>query len=257
MNQCISRLVANSRLCQSMYRAEIEFDTAMDTFKPGQFVTVRVGASVVPLLRRPFAVASAEPRVKRASFIYQVRGSGTEMLSNTAPGATLDIIGPLGKPFPLPDSQQFSVLIAGGIGLGPVLFLADTLQQAGYACSFVFGCRSGSFIPERLFDGRNVVVCTDDGSTGFKGTVVSYLESIAGNIPENARIYCCGPEPMLKGCHLFAQKHQFSCFVSVEQVMACGVGACMGCAVKMAGNGLYARACKEGPVFNSKDLLWE
>jgi dihydroorotate dehydrogenase electron transfer subunit len=224
---------------------------------PGQFLTVRISPSVVPLLRRPFAISRLNAEKDGLSFIYQIRGAGTELLSTFGHDSEVDIIGPLGTPFPLPAQGQHSMLVAGGIGLGPVLFLADTLQQSGYDHSFVFGCRSAAFLPGALFTDRSVAVCTDDGSSGFAGNVVEYLDSIAGELPADTRIYCCGPEPMLKGCHRFAMAHGLSCYVSVEQIMACGVGACMGCAVRLADGVSYARACREGPVFDSKELAWD
>ena len=116
---------------------------------------------------------------------------------------------------------------------------------------------SHGIVPEPLFKNRAGVVCTDNGSSGFAGNVVEYLESIENDLPPDTRIYCCGPEPMLRGCHRFALRHGFTCHVSVEQVMACGVGACMGCAVRLADGVSYARACREGPVFDSKELAWE
>ena len=256
MNQFTAKLYSNSRLCASMYLAEFECNDNIENSAPGQFLTVRITTTTVPLLRRPFAFSGISSSKQRAAFIYQVRGGGTEILSRFGKETELDIIAPLGKPFPLPEPDQYSLVVAGGIGLGPILFLADTLKKNGTPHKFVFGCRSKSWLPEGLWSGDEVL-CTDDGSFGFKGNVVAYLETIADELPKNTRIYCCGPEPMLKGCHLFAIHHHFSCFVSVEQVMACGVGACMGCAVKLAGGRSYARACKEGPVFESKELAWE
>ncbi len=240
-----------------MFEIRLRAAASVVTGQPGQFLTVRISPSVVPLLRRPFAISRLTTEKNDISFIYQIRGAGTELLSTFGCGSEVDVIGPLGTPFPLPLPGQHSVLVAGGIGLGPVLFLADTLQLSGLDHSFVFGCRSAAFLPEALFADRSVTVCTDDGSSGFAGNVVEYLESVAGELPADTRIYCCGPEPMLKGCHRFAMDHGFTCFVSVEQVMACGVGACMGCAVRLADGVSFARACREGPVFDSKELAWD
>ena len=255
MKQYTARILSNKQVAASMFVIDLQCD--IDPAKPGQFITVRVASSVVPLLRRPFALSRIDRERRSVSFIYQVRGAGTELLSTYGCGVEVDIIGPLGKPFPLPAREHFSLLVAGGIGLGPVLFLEEMLRGKGYESALVFGCRSTSYIPGSLFESRSVTVCTDDGSSGFSGNVVTYLESIADGLPETTRIYCCGPEPMLKGCHDFALRYNFPCHVSVEQVMACGVGACMGCAVRLADGTSYARACREGPVFDSKDLAWD
>lgn len=255
MKQSAAKILSNEQVGTSIYTIDLQCD--IDAGIPGQFVTVRIAPSVVPLLRRPFALSRIDRECNSISFIYQVRGTGTELLSTYGCGAEVDIIGPLGKPFPLPAREHFSLLVAGGIGLGPVLFLEETLRGAGYESALVFGCRSASHIPGALFEHRSVTVCTDDGSSGFSGNVVAYLESIAEGLPENTRIYCCGPEPMLKECHNFAVRYNYPCYVSVEQVMACGVGACMGCAVRLADGRSYARACREGPVFDSKELAWD
>ena len=122
----------------------------------------------------------------------------------------------------------------------------------------VFGCRTKNLVPaSRTFAGikSGTAVCTDDGSAGFRGTAGDYLKSIEQTISSDTVVYACGPTPLLKACHEFSARRGCGCFVSVEQVMACGVGACLGCAVKAAEGG-YKRACTDGPVFNSKELQW-
>ncbi len=257
MKQYISPILSNTALCTSMYQLEFQLEGMSEPPLPGQFFTVRIAESLVPLLRRPFAFSRFEKERNCASCIYQVRGKGTELLSALGNPATLDIIASLGKPFPLPQRHQAALLIAGGIGLGPILFLANVLQRRESAYRLIFGCRSEEFIPSAIFQDQPAVFCTDDGSRGFHGTVVDYLATIVPSITPDTVLYCCGPRAMLRGCHTFSCDHQLRCFVSVEQVMACGVGACMGCAVKVRGEPSYVRACKDGPVFDSRDILWE
>jgi dihydroorotate dehydrogenase electron transfer subunit len=257
MKHHITPLLSNSTLCNSMYLLEFRLDGIDEPPLPGQFFTLRVSDLPLPLLRRPFAFAHFSVADQRASCIYQVRGSATGILSTLGSGASLDIIAPLGKPFPLPHSHDRPLLVAGGIGLGPILFLADTLQQGGIDSRLVFGCRSASHLPESVFENRAVTFCTDDGSRGFHGMVVDYLKTIAASLSPDTVLYCCGPRPMLLGCHQYANDHQLRCIVSVEQVMACGVGACMGCVVKVRDHRSFVRACKEGPVFESREIAWE
>lgn len=240
-----------------MRQLDFLVDAAGEAPLAGHFFTLRITNSISPLLRRPFAFSGFDPASGRASCIYQVRGNGTELLATLGERAPLDIIGPLGRPFPLPAPGEQPVLVAGGIGLGPILFLSRALASAGIVSPFIFGCRSAAFFPQRAFYGIPVTVCTDDGSLGFRGTVADYLKSISTGLPARTVLYCCGPHPMLRGCHDFALQRSIRCIVSVEQTMACGVGACMGCAVRMRGSTPYARACKEGPVFESGDLLWD
>lgn len=257
MKQYITQLVSNFALCESMYMLEFYLDGIGKPPLPGQFFTLRIGSLPAPLLRRPFAFARFSDTDRLASCIYVVRGIATAILRTLGNGTSLDIIAPLGRPFPLSQPHERPLLVAGGTGLGPILFLADTLLQRGIDCRLVFGCRSATHLPDALFENRNASLCTDDGSKGFHGTVIDYLKKIADSLPRDTVLYCCGPGPMLQMCHQFAKDHCFRCFVSVEQVMACGVGACMGCAVRLRDHGSYVRACKEGPVFDSEEVEWE
>lgn len=238
-----------------MYQIDFEWDTKIEPPKPGQFFTVRVSYSTVPLLRRPFAFSAFNKTENKASGIYQVRGSGTRMLSAMKTGEYVDIIAPLGKPFPEKPENKV-LLIAGGIGIGPILFLRNRITAMQGNTHFIFGCRSGEFLPNIVKGMQSVSICSDDGSVGFKGTVTDYLgensELVSGSV-----MYCCGPYPMLRTCHRLALEHDIDCFISVEQVMACGVGACMGCVVRVHGEPEYVRACKEGPVFNSREIEWD
>jgi dihydroorotate dehydrogenase electron transfer subunit len=139
--------------------------------------------------------------------------------------------------------------------LGPILFLVNYLKARSIPVTFVFGCRTSSFVPDSdAFRAALPHICTDDGSTGFKGNSISYIEQNV-KIDGKTVLYGCGPHLMLKSLSSLAEGIQAQAWVSVEQVMACGVGACMGCAVKTVSG--YARACKEGPVFNAKDIVWE
>jgi dihydroorotate dehydrogenase electron transfer subunit len=257
MKQFTGTILRNQTLTAGCYELEFTWEKTAGSPLPGQFFTVRVSEDTVPLLRRPMAFSAFDEKKGTASMIFQKRGRGTALLSAQQKGHGLDIIGPLGKPFPMPAKGCKALLVAGGIGLGPLLFLATRLREAGTPAAFVFGCRTKSLIPSSSgdFTGLGPAVCTDDGSAGFRGTAGDYLKSIESTINNGTAVYACGPLPLLSACHEFAGRRGGECFVSIEQVMACGVGACMGCAVKSAGGG-YKRACTEGPVFNSKDLKW-
>jgi dihydroorotate dehydrogenase electron transfer subunit len=224
---------------------------------PGQFLTLRISCSSVPLLRRPFAVSGFNPAEKRGEFIFLKRGAGTALLTGKAPGEPLDVIGPLGIGFPIPEANQHPVLIAGGIGIGPILFLAEKLNQLGINYDFLTGSRDASSLPSQAVLERipHARLFTDDGSAGTAGFPVDLLPELIGQV-KHPVIYACGPDAMLRRCHFTAAESGVPCWVSVEQVMACGVGACMGCAVPLADGTSYARACTEGPVFRSSDVWW-
>jgi dihydroorotate dehydrogenase electron transfer subunit len=220
---------------------------------PGQFFTLKASPFSDPLLRRPLAFSDASG--DRASAIYQVRGPATRLLSALSVNSPLDIIAPLGRGFPLEDEPSAKLLVAGGIGLGPILFLARRLRISGSPgkMEFVAGFRDASSLPDIGFPAGSVI-CTDDGSLGFGGTTVDYLRK--RNLPEGSSVFACGPHPMLAALAGLATERKWNAFFSVEQWMACGVGACMGCVVRRADGG-YSRACSEGPVFRAEEIDWE
>jgi dihydroorotate dehydrogenase electron transfer subunit len=257
MKQFSAAILGSYPLSTGYFECEFTWDKAAPSPEPGQFFTVRASEGTVPLLRRPFAFSAFDEKEGTASMIFQKRGRGTEILAAKQKGDRLDVIGPLGQSFPMPNRGEKALLVAGGIGIGPIVFLAKTLQKGKIPVIMVFGCRTASLLPSGgSFAASEAVICTDDGSRGFKGTAGDYLKSIENTIDNRTSIYACGPLPLLKACHESAVRRGCECYVSVEQVMACGVGACMGCAVKSAKGG-YKRACTEGPIFNSKDLKWE
>jgi len=188
--------------------------------------------------------------------MYQVRGPATRLLSALAESDSLDVIAPLGKSF-VPEPRKKMILVAGGIGIGPILFLYSQAVASETDACMIFGCRSKEYLPDVITGDSSIMICSDDGSVGFNGTVTEYLEATSGEQLAESVLFSCGPYPMLHACHRLAEEYNTDCYVSVEQVMACGVGACMGCAVKVHGEPGYVRACKEGPVFNSRDIQWE
>ncbi|MDA8427157.1 MAG: hypothetical protein M0Z80_13600 [Treponema sp.] len=291
MKQFDAAIVANRSLAESWRELALEWDSSAGLPEPGQFFTFRASGSTDPLLRRPLAFSAVDRDASRASAIYQVRGQATRLLSELALGSRIDILGPLGRAFPAPGPDEIPILVAGGIGLGPVLFLARELGAArraasaalagaaasagtaaapagapaapaaapaasgGVAASFaglapilVLGFRSALAIP-RLELPPDAILCTDDGSRGFRGTVLDWLEREA---PEGtARLYACGPAAMLAALAAYARRRGWKASLSAEQWMACGVGACMGCALPRADGKGYLRACADGPVFDS------
>ncbi len=258
MSHLTPRILSNTPLCTDFHELTFGWEQGLPEPLPGQFVTVRVSDGTTPLLRRPLAFSGIDSARGTASFICQKRGTATELLVGKREGDTLDLIGPLGNSFPEPAPGKKAVLVAGGIGLGPMLFLAKRLAAAKAAVVFVYGCRGKALIPTSdSFKRASPVVCTDDGSEGFHGTSVDYVKTLPPAVLDNAEFYACGPNVMMKACHEVAQQHGAKCWVSMEQVMACGVGACMGCAVRVKGMGQeYARVCADGPVFGSEVIAW-
>ena len=257
MKRFFSTIQLNRQISQDFYEAVFDWISNDYIPKPGQFLTIRVSDSTVPLLRRPFAFSGFDRKNNKASIIYQKRGKATEILAGRKVGDKMDIIGPMGNSFNIGKEIKKCIVVAGGIGLGPMVYTARYVKDSGKNVLFIFGARNKLLIPEKsIFNSLDLIKCTDDGSEGFKGTSVDYLTSLSESELNDAVILACGPKLMLKGCHEFAKKHNIQCHVSMEQIMACGVGACMGCVIKLVGKPDFARVCSEGPVFNSRDIIW-
>jgi dihydroorotate dehydrogenase electron transfer subunit len=256
MKQFNARVLRNRRICLDFYEMSFDWDAGAGLPGPGQFFTVRVSRDPIPLLRRPFAFSSYSRVTGAAAMIYQRRGRGTEILCARQKGDEIDVLGPLGRHFPLPESGRKALLVAGGIGVGPILFLARVLRQLKCEYRVIFGCKTAALVPGmRSFTSHEPQLCTDDGSAGFRGTTGDFLKSIERTVGTDTVLYACGPMAMLKTCHDFSARRGIVCHVSVEQIMACGVGACMGCAIRSARGG-YVRVCTEGPVFESNEIIW-
>ncbi len=244
MKQFEAEIISNRAVAPGWKELVLSWDKGAGQPEPGQFLSLRVSPRSDPLLRRPFAFSGMSEDGGRVSAIYQVRGPATSILAELAPGSAIDAIGPLGRGFPRPGPGELAILAAGGIGLGPVLFLAKSLA----ASTLVLGFREASALP-RLDLPQGCVTCTDDGSSGFRGKP---SEWISRNVPSGlVRLYGCGPAPMLAALAGLAAERSWASSLSAEQWMACGVGACMGCALRRSDGAGYLRACSDGPVFSA------
>ena len=208
-------------------------------------------------MRRPFAYSDSGDN--GFSFIYEIRGSATRDLADLDDGRSVDWIGPLGSAFPEAPVESRPVLIAGGIGVGPILFLARELAETGAEILVLLGSRNAGLVPRLEWpETAEVRICTDDGSHGIHGTA---LDGLTGTDLTNAAFYTCGPNPMMAAVHRLALDTGRPCWVSMEEMMACGVGACQGCAIPVIDENdlsrpAYKRACVEGPIFDSRELVW-
>lgn len=220
---------------------------------PGQFVNIRVEDSLLPFLRRPFSLFAVDAPV--ASIIFSAIGIGTKLLSQKKPGASLDIIGPLGNGvFPLDDGGfATALLVAGGLGVATFPFLTSRLAQTKNVFTFI-GARTASNVIRRGL--KNIQIATDDGSEGFHGTVVDLFKAfIKEQSLDTPRIYSCGPMPMMRAVAHFAKEKNIPCYVALECEMACGIGLCQGCPVETTmGEKKYNLVCKDGPVFETRKV---
>jgi len=220
--------------------------------KPGQFVMVRCAEGHDPLLRRPLGIHRVDS-VGRVALLYQVAGRGTAWLSQRKPGDPIDLIGPLGNGFVVKPEIRSLLLLAGGIGFTPLAFMADMAIKEGRTATVVMGSRSDKYLyPEsQLPVGIKIVIATEDGSKGRRGLVTQIVDEFVGQADQ---VFACGPIAMYKAMAGMDCLKGRSVQVSLEERMACGVGACYGCTVKTR-KGLK-QVCRDGPVFDLADIVW-
>lgn len=257
IKQVTGRVVSNKQVKIGYFLMKIAAPEIAGEAKPGQFITLRCAATSSPLLRRPFCFH----KIGKDEFqiLYEVVGKGTSILSAMNPGEDIDILGPLGNGFKIPEKKKDFILVCGGIGAAPLVALAEDLakkkQNKIYA---IIGARTKkTFLCERDFRqlGIKTFIATDDGSIGFKGHATSLLENLLSTVDSQlSTIYACGPEAMHKTLYRIAEKLNLECYASLEENIACGVGACLGCAIKTKGGNKLV--CKDGPVFKLNDIVW-
>ena len=267
MLQIRAKILYNKRVKDNYFHLVLEAPRINKKSLPGQFLNIKVNAGYEPLLRRPFSVH----RVKgiNIEILYEVVGNATGILSRRKSGEYLDVIGPLGNGFnyrlPITD-YRLPILVSGGMGVAPLVFLADTLAHSQHCPAgkkkilVLIGAKTrNQLLCEREFKrlGCNVKISTDDGSKGFKGQVTDLLKRVLRLAISDKRlaIYACGPRPMLKEISRISKKHKIPAQVSLEEHMACGIGVCLGCAVNTKEG--FKRVCKEGPVFNADEISWK
>ncbi|HHW47434.1 MAG TPA: dihydroorotate dehydrogenase electron transfer subunit [Clostridiaceae bacterium] len=227
---------------------------------PGQFVNIRSCEGINTLLRRPISILRVDRDKGAFDIVFQVRGKGTGMLAMKKAGDTVDIIGPLGKPFFINESFRKIAVVGGGIGIFPLLFLLKEMQSAEKTVFLGFRNKECIVLSddfEKACDSLHIA--TDDGSAGRKGLVTGLLEESLDNGQTFDIIYACGPGPMLKKVAYLAKKHNIRCQVSLEQRMGCGIGACLVCAckTKQGDDWDYSHVCKDGPVFWSDQIIFD
>lgn len=225
--------------------------------QPGQFVHVRIPSIEASRLRRPFSIYDANPEEGLLYVLYKVVGFGTQKLSELPVGTTMDILGPIGTPFPL-EASGTPYLVGGGYGVAPLWFLATRLPQKGIL--FVGGRTAQDILEtERFVDaGWDVRIATQDGSLGTQGLVTLPLDEALAENPK-AELYACGPDGMLRAVGERAMKYDIKGWLSLDKHMVCGVGACLACVQKIrtaAGDEVLKRVCVDGPVFESREIVW-
>jgi dihydroorotate dehydrogenase electron transfer subunit len=244
----------NDRVAEGVGLLSLRAARIAHAVRPGQFIHLRIATGADFLLRRPFSVHQAASDTVR--ILFQVLGRGTRELSQKEPGDEMDAIGPLGHGWDVPEGATHALLVAGGLGAAPLGMLAEELSARGVAVSVAHGAPTADrLVARELFESqaRRVEVATDDGSAGARGLVTSVSERLLAEDRPDV-VFACGPEAMSRVVAAQARAAGVPCQVSLERLMACGVGACLSCVVSTSTG--RKRACVEGPVFNAEEVRW-
>ncbi|WP_418573723.1 dihydroorotate dehydrogenase electron transfer subunit [Phocaeicola sp.] len=245
----------NLRLHANYVLIKLTQEAPLPEMLPGQFAEIRVDGSPTTFLRRPISINYVDREKNEVWFLVQLVGDGTRKLATVEKGDTVNVVLPLGNGFTIPDSPDTKVLlVGGGVGTAPMLYLGEALLKRGCKPTFLLGARSQNDLLqlEEFKALGDVYITTEDGSMGEKGyvTMHSVLKEKRFDL-----ICTCGPKPMMVAVAKYAKAEGIECEVSLENTMACGVGACL-CCVEKTDEG-HVCVCKEGPVFNIKKLLWQ
>ncbi len=229
-------------------------DEVLPAIFPGQFVQVRIDHTPEAYLRRPISIHWVDVEHNELYLLVQLVGAGTRYLAQLSEGDRLNLLLPLGNGFSIPETSCNCLLVGGGIGVAPLLYLGKCLKEKGHSVQFLLGARSAAdLVRLEAFEAlAPVSVTTEDGSMGEKGFVTGH--PVLDRWPVDA-IACCGPLPMMKAVAKLADSKGIDCEVSLENRMACGLGACLCCVENTREQG-HVCVCQDGPVFNTKQLLW-
>ncbi len=246
----IAPIVRQEEIADDIYSMWIEAKDIAEHAKAGQFLSVysNDGSRLLP---RPISICEIDREKGKLRLVYRVAGKGTKEFSDMHAAATLKVMGPLGNGFPKKEKKAF--LIGGGIGIPPMLELAKELDCEK---QMVLGYRDELFLNDEFKPYGTVMIATEDGSAGTKGNV---LDAIRENGLTADIIYACGPTPMLRAIKQYAAEHDIECYISMEERMACGIGACLACVCQSKDKDAHSnvnnkRICKEGPVFLAEEV---
>ena len=258
--QIMAELVKKEQLKPDIFKFSVKAPKIVKSAKPGNFIEIRVSETTEPFLRRPISIYNLDKENGILEFIFQVKGKGTEILAKREVGKQVDIVGPIGYGTFKYEAYEKLAIIGGGIGVFPLYELAKCAKADNKNVTTYLGFRNKDFVVlEKEFNevSDRLILTTDDGSYAKQGFAINYLKEDIEEGKINA-IYACGPLPMLKAVQKLAKEKNIPCQISLEEKMGCGIGVCLGCAVKTAKSPAdapeYIHVCKAGPVFNAKDV---
>lgn len=248
-------VIENKQISDTLFTLKIQAPKIAHESKPGQFINLYFNNDV-KIFPRPFSISEID---SEGIFVrYKTIGSQTVKMSNWKKGDKVKVLGPLGNSFHVDLENIMShVLVGGGIGVAPLFYLRDYIVKNGGGVHFFIGATSRDEHFIKTDDKSDLYLASDDGSLGFNGNVVSLMKEYIDKLPQPVIIYSCGPEPMLQALKEFGSKKDYDIQVSMEKIMGCGNGLCQGCAIRMEKHidRKYLLACKDGPIFQAKDIL--
>lgn len=243
-------IIRQERIAAGIYSLWLNTSKIAKFAKPGQFISVycKDGSRILP---RPISICEIDKDNNAIRIVYRIAGAGTREIADYGTGTTLEILGPLGNGFPVKDKK--AMIIGGGIGIPPMLQLAKELKGEKL---IVVGYKDETFLDAELGKFGNIYIATEDGSAGTKGNV---MNAIAEHQLKADIIYACGPTPMLKAIQRYGREHEIETWLSMEERMACGIGACLACVCKSKDKDEHThvhnkRICKDGPVFSAQEV---
>ncbi|UCC90112.1 MAG: dihydroorotate dehydrogenase electron transfer subunit [Dehalococcoidia bacterium] len=253
MEQVLASIIYNSEVVPGVYLIWLESAQIASQAKPGQFAMVRCGKGAEYPLRRPLSIHRLDNN--KLAFLFTIIGKGTHWLAQRQAGTNIDLLGPLGNGYTVQPGSRKLLLLAGGIGIAPLCFLAEKAINQGCSVTLLLGASTATQLyPRHLLPAQaELVITTEDGTAGREGMITDFVHDFVGQADQ---IFACGPASMYQT--MAAQKQQLKgkpVQISLEMRMGCGLGVCYGCTVKTK-NGLK-QVCKDGPVFNLDDILWD
>jgi len=261
------KILSKKEVAPNIYLMRLASSTIAQQAIPGQFVHIRCSKDCYPLLRRPLSIHRIDKEKGEIFILFQVVGEGTKLLAQRAVRDDLDILGPIGNGFSIFPESKKVLMVGGGMGVAPLLALAEeSIDQDKKVRTLIGAPGKELVISEDIFKslGAKVDIATEDGSYKYKGSVTGLLtEVISGWIPD--QIFACGPKPMLKKVAEIASNTNIDCQLSLEERMACGIGACLGCVCKIKTKNKkedkvkyeFKRVCVDGPIFKASEVIWD
>jgi len=257
----ICKIESKIKLIDDVYLITVDNENLAENARPGRFLHIKCGSE--RLLRRPISIFNTEN--SKTSFVFDIRGDGTRWLSERIPGESLDILGSLGNGFDICGLNKLNrdakvIVVGGGLGIPPLFYAANDIVSRGGRVTSILGFRDKKKVMLEHFFAKicdEVTITTEDGSLGILGLATKPLERLLINGGFDT-VLSCGPLPMLKSVAALCAEHNTPCLVSLEERMACGVGACLvcACATKIDGIQDMSRVCADGPVFHASDIIW-